>query len=739
MSLDGLQIGRYHLLHLLGSGGMGEVYLANDTPVNRQVAIKVIRSEVSAYPTTESTTEATRLFQREVKAIAGLDHPNILPLYDYGEEVVQGMNTTYMVMPYRSEGTLTTWLSKRGNLGLLTPLDVASIVAQAASGLQYAHDHNVVHQDIKPSNFLIRTREENPQQPMLQLSDFGVAKISSATSNVSQSVRGTPTYMAPEQWEGNALPATDQYALAIMTYELLTGRAPFQGGLGQMMYQHMHVQPPPPSTYSSRVPAEVDEVLLTALAKKPEQRFLSIAAFARAFQQALQHLESPTLYGGQSSTKLAVVSGNMLSQSHMSDVNATLAISEDEARNGTTRTITLSGGQRISVSIPPGTHEGQVIELDDAGKPVSASDTKPSGAIVLTIAVQATDRSVLPDRFNSYDQTIASTPNQPLGRGGRGDTPLPPHAPPPLPITSGVDLNNQPPIYAPPPPLVYGPVAGYSSAVPVYPPAAPVSKPRRFPIGIAIMMVVLAIVLASGGVFLAKAYIDQAITHATPVVSLTPLPTHVATATAVPTTPPTPTPSSTNPYTQSGRLVLNDPLVDNSQGHAWSEGINALHARCYFSNGAYYSSQPNAGYFHSCMGQATDLTNFVLEVQITLLSGDYEGIVFRVNPGNPNQYYYFSVDQKGNYILRRSMDANASDTVIINQGPSSAITIGQNQTNTLAVVANFGNITLYVNQQKVAETSDNNFAHGIIGFLVGNDGTDAVAVAQFRNVRIWQI
>ena len=107
--------------------------------------------------------------------------------------------------------------------------------------MQYAHDHNVVHQDIKPSNFLIRGNDENPQQPYLQLSDFGVAKISSATSNVSQSVRGTPTYMAPEQWSGNAVPATDQYALAVMAYELLTGRAPFQGGLGQMMYQHMHV------------------------------------------------------------------------------------------------------------------------------------------------------------------------------------------------------------------------------------------------------------------------------------------------------------------------------------------------------------------------------------------------------------------------------------------------------------------------------------------------------------------
>jgi len=250
-------------------------------------------------------------------------------------------------------------------------------------------------------------------------------------------------------------------------------------------------------------------------------------------------------------------------------------------------------------------------------------------------------------------------------------------------------------------------------------------------------MVVLAIVLASGGVFLAKAYIDQALTHTTPVVNITPPPAHQATVTTVPTTPPTSTTGSTNPYTQSGTLVLDDPLVDNSQGHAWSEGINALHARCYFSNGAYYSSQPNAGYFHSCMGQATDFTNFVLEVQITLLSGDYEGIVFRVNPGNTNQYYYFSIDQKGGYILRRSMDTNWNNTVVISQGQSPATVIGPNQTNVLAVVANFGNIDLYVNQQKIVSTSDNVLTNGRIGFFVGNEGTAPVAVAQFSHVKVW--
>ena len=209
MSLEGQHIGRYVLLHLLGSGGMGEVYLATDTPVNRQVAIKVMRSEAAPYPDADATHDAARLFQREVRAIAGLDHPHILPLYDYGEDLVRGAKITYMVMPYRPDGTLVTWLHQRGNSSLLCPLDVAQIILQAASALQYAHERQIIHQDVKPSNFLIRSDEQNPHLPYLLLSDFGVAKLSSMTSNTSQAVRGTPTYMAPEQWEGHAVPATD--------------------------------------------------------------------------------------------------------------------------------------------------------------------------------------------------------------------------------------------------------------------------------------------------------------------------------------------------------------------------------------------------------------------------------------------------------------------------------------------------------------------------------------------------
>jgi eukaryotic-like serine/threonine-protein kinase len=295
MPLEGQHLGHYRLLRLLGSGGMGEVYLAEDARIGQHVAIKVIRAEGIAYPGSESAKEAARLFEREARAIARLDHPNILPLYAYGEETLNDIPLTYLVMPYRKEGTLASWLRQRGSAEALSPTEVPPLLHQAASALQHAHDQQVIHQDIKPTNFLIRIRPEQPDRPDLLLADFGIAKFTSATASASQSIRGTPIYMAPEQWEGHPVAATDQYALAIMVYELLVGRPPFVGNPGQVMRQHYLTPPPAPSSLNPRLSPAIDAVLMHALAKQPEERFPSIVDFARAFQQAAQATSSATV------------------------------------------------------------------------------------------------------------------------------------------------------------------------------------------------------------------------------------------------------------------------------------------------------------------------------------------------------------------------------------------------------------------------------------------------------------
>ena len=385
MQLEGQQMGHYRLLSLLGSGGMSAVYLAEDLSVRRQVAIKVIRSESAINPVDDTAKEAAHLFRHEANAVAMLDHPNILPLFDYGEENLQGEKLTYMVMPFRQEGSLADWLRKTDGSRWLTIQNVAFLIHQAASALQYAHDHYIIHRDVKPSNFLIRGRPENPAQPDLLLADFGISKFSTAVSSTETMTRGTPIYMPPEQWQDRPVPATDQYALAAMTYELLTGRPPFQGNHSQLMYQHFHVQPNPLSSINSRVSADIDSVVLRALAKQPKDRFLSIASFDQAFQQAV---------------------------SNINNIHITLTISPLEAINGTSRTITLPDRRMVTVTVPAGAYDGQIIQLADHG--IASSYGNPAGALLITIAISRVEETVV-SLLNST--TIENTlPEQSINR-----------------------------------------------------------------------------------------------------------------------------------------------------------------------------------------------------------------------------------------------------------------------------------------------------------------------------------
>jgi serine/threonine protein kinase/photosystem II stability/assembly factor-like uncharacterized protein len=406
MSIEGKQLGRYRILRLIGSGGMGEVYLAEDSQVHRQVAAKVIRIE-AGQTGDEAVASVMRQFVREATAIAKLDHPNILPLYDHGEEWLDNIHFAYLITPYRAEGSLVNWLRKRAEVQKtqsLTLKQIAHIIQQAARALQYAHDQQVIHQDVKPANFLIRSKSVADEYPDLLLADFGIAHMESNTSNASQSVRGTPTYMAPEQWANKTVFASDQYALAIMAYELLTGKPPFQGNPMSMMYAHLQEIPKPPGALNPLLPEAVNSVLLRALAKKPEDRFPTIISFAQAFDAAFQDVDEGTaLRILQPSPPTPQTPGAQ----NTADRRATLAISADEARSGTSRVLTLPGGRTITVQIPPGSQPGQVITLTGLGENLGPGQT---GDLYLTLSVIETQPQVA--LANNADQTyrVAQTP-----------------------------------------------------------------------------------------------------------------------------------------------------------------------------------------------------------------------------------------------------------------------------------------------------------------------------------------
>ncbi len=349
MLQPGQRLDDYRIESLFASGGMGEIYLADEVSLNRQVAIKVIRPEAIRYPDSEDAQKVTKLFRREATAIARLNHPYVLPLYRFGEATLDGIPLMYMVMPYCQEKSLTDWMQTRGKT-ILSPQEVDYILRQAAEALQYAHDQGVIHLDVKPSNFLVRYRADDASKLNLQLADFGVAKLT-ATTGMSQTVRGSLEYMAPEQWEGSPVFATDQYALAAMIYKFLTGQAPFKGTrFEQLWHQHRYMQPQPPSTINPNIPPSIDNVLLRAMAKNPSERFPSVMAFAEAYHQALQAPVPKTERAEIPKTEYA-------------PFYQTLMISPEEASRGTYRTITLPSGEQLPVSVPPGAYSGQVINI----------------------------------------------------------------------------------------------------------------------------------------------------------------------------------------------------------------------------------------------------------------------------------------------------------------------------------------------------------------------------------------
>jgi transcriptional regulator with XRE-family HTH domain len=197
--------------------------------------------------------------------------------------------------------------------------------------------------------------------------------------------------------------------------------------------------------------------------------------------------------------------------------------------------------------------------------------------------------------------------------------------------------------------------------------------------------------------------------------------------------------TSPNPYTPGrGRLTLYDPLKDQGQHLNWQEGQNENGASCQFKRGAYYSTQPLAGYFHACLAQATTFRNFTYEVEAILYRGDYLGIIFRATSSLDSKYYLFRIQSDGTYMLKRYVDRVDDHAILLDSGPTEQFHKGRGQMNTLAVVAVEQNITLYVNQQQVTTVVDGTYPDGQIGVLAGNE-EHPPAEAAFRNVKVWSL
>jgi len=264
---EGQQLGNYQLIHLLGQGGFADVYLGEHIYLKTQAAIKILQMRLGK--------EELEGFLNEARTVARLVHPHIVRVLEFG---VEG-NTPFLVMDYAPHGSLR----QRHAKGAPLPLDtIIHYIRQVASALQYAHDNRLIHRDVKPENMLLGANYE------VLLSDFGLALIaqSSRYQNV-QEAAGTLAYMSPEQLQGKPRAATDQYALGIVVYEWLCGDRPFHGSFTEVASQHMFIPPAPLRERMPDIAPAVEQVVMTALAKDPHQRFPSVQMFATALEQAV--------------------------------------------------------------------------------------------------------------------------------------------------------------------------------------------------------------------------------------------------------------------------------------------------------------------------------------------------------------------------------------------------------------------------------------------------------------------
>jgi serine/threonine protein kinase len=278
--MDATKLGRYVIQSELGRGAMGVVYKATDTVLERTVAVKTVNMALES----DGAEKYEARFYQEARAAGGLNHPNVVTVYDVGKEG----NVAYMAMEF-IEGVELRSLTGDGRV--LPVTQAVSVAAQVAEGLAYAHEHGVVHRDIKPANIMVM-----PEGPV-KITDFGIARMRAAADELTQTgmMLGSPKYMSPEQVIGKrADQRSDIFSLGVILYEMLTGGGPFNGeNVTALMYQIVNFAPPAPSAVNPAVPELLDFIVAKMLAKPLEERYQSASSLAQDLRNCERQISSP--------------------------------------------------------------------------------------------------------------------------------------------------------------------------------------------------------------------------------------------------------------------------------------------------------------------------------------------------------------------------------------------------------------------------------------------------------------
>jgi len=265
------KLGKFQIRRELGKGAMGVVYEGHDPMIDRIVALKTIRAENLQG---DDAQEQLARFRREAQAAGRLTHPNIVGIYDFGEDA----GTYYIAMEFVKGRELQSYLEANERFAMH---DIVRVMGQLLEALQYSHKHGVVHRDIKPSNIIILA------DGTAKVADFGIARLESSNLTQAGMVLGTPGYMSPEQFMGQTVDGrSDLFSAGVILYQLLTGEKPFTGSLTTIMHKVLQEEPLPPSKLNVQVPRAFDAVIRKALAKRPDERYQTAGEFLDAIRQA---------------------------------------------------------------------------------------------------------------------------------------------------------------------------------------------------------------------------------------------------------------------------------------------------------------------------------------------------------------------------------------------------------------------------------------------------------------------
>jgi serine/threonine protein kinase len=380
--LTGKQFGHYQIVASLGEGGMAAVYKAYQPSMERYVAIKVLPRQMAV------SDQFLARFKLEAKLLAQLQHPHILPVFDYGE--AEGY--TYIVMTYVKSGTLADLMKKRR----FSLAEIREIISQVGGALGYAHSSGMIHRDVKPSNVLV------DESGNCLLTDFGLARMIESTSNLTSSgtIMGTPAYMSPEQGAGVRIDKrSDIYSLGIILFELLTGRVPYTAET-PVAVVFKHIQDPLPSVrkLNPNLSTEIEMVLYKALAKNPEDRYQTVEDFVRALQQVDVSEKLPIENSEQEAPEEAESLAAEQSTREQSERESAEKIAREQAKHETTEKIAREQAEREAVETAAPAQSRSSFGVQETNKGYGSEDRKvPVSSYQGPVSSQK-----IPQKSNSY-------------------------------------------------------------------------------------------------------------------------------------------------------------------------------------------------------------------------------------------------------------------------------------------------------------------------------------------------